>query len=146
MFLYCIFIAIPLATLAYFAWMVGWHKPVAYAVAMAPGNHPTGGYGWKPAQQSRAINWISFHELESRTRPFEDVIVVNLLQNEFPTLRRADYVFIRCEEFCDVLRWLPSSSCVVLYGPSELCRAMVKSAQGVTGHAPIFVVPAIPGF
>jgi len=43
-------------------------------------------------------------------------------------------------QLVDVLRWLPPSSSVVLYGASSLCASMIWAVRDLTGPAPIYVL------
>jgi hypothetical protein len=138
-----ILIALPLATLLYFAWSIGWQKPIPNAISLAPANPASSDGWWKIPQYRRKIKWVSINELESVTRAFEEVIVVDLLSPDCSRprlLHEADFLYIKSDEFCDVIRWLPSSSCVLLYGPEDLCRSMINAVRAVSGHAPIFVL------
>jgi hypothetical protein len=47
---------------------------------------------------------------------------------------------IKPDEFCAVLKWLPASSCVVLIGPADECRSLIRSGSGIAGYAPVFVI------
>ena len=82
-------------------------------------------------------------EFESVIGKFQDVIVIDLLPKcsdrprPFP---EASFLFIEPDEFHDVLRWAPRSSCVVLYGRSNFCKSMILAARDIAGHAPIFVL------
>jgi hypothetical protein len=138
-----VLIAMPLATLLYFAWVVAWHRPIPDAISLAPASPASKSGWWKFLQRRRQIKWISLNEFETLNHAFEDVIVVDLLSQDHlkPRLfNEATFLYIKPNEFCDVLRWLPSSSCVVLYGPDDLCRSMINAAVSIAGHAPIFVL------
>jgi hypothetical protein len=138
-----ILIAMPFAVLLYFGWLIAWQKPMPYAISLAPASCDANGGWWRFQQFRRKIRWISISELETVTPAFEEVIVVDLLpldRSKPQLLHEADFLHIKSDEFCEVLRWLPSSSCVVLYGPEEQCRSMIGAAGTMTGHAPIFVL------
>jgi hypothetical protein len=138
-----ILIAMPLAVLLYFGWVVAWQKPIPYAISLAPASPASNSELWKSSQRGRTIKWISSTEVKTMTRPFEDVMVVDLFLRDGSKSRLlgdADFLHTKSDEFCDVLRWLPASSCVVLVGPTDKCRSMIKSASGIAGHAPIFVM------
>jgi hypothetical protein len=143
MSLFWILVVMPLAALLYFGWVVAWQKPIPYAISLAPASPARNSGWWKLLQRGRTIKWISSTELKTMTRPFEDVMVVDLFScdsSKSRLLGDADFLHIKSDEFCDVLRWLPASSCVVLIGPTDRCRSMIKSASRIAGHAPIFVV------
>jgi hypothetical protein len=138
-----ILIAMPFAVLLYFGWLIAWQKPMPYAISLAPANRDGNGGWWRFSQLRRKIKWISINELETVTHAFEEVIVVDLLSLDSSKphlLHEADFLHIESDEFCEVLMWLPSSSCVVLYGPEEQCRSMIGAANAITGRAPIFVL------
>jgi hypothetical protein len=143
MSLFWILIAMPLAVLLYFGWVIAWQKPIPYAISLAPAIPARNSGWWKLLQRGRTIKWISLTELKTMTHPFEDVMFVDLISRDSSRpscLESADFLHIKPDELCDVLRWLPASSCVVLIGPTVECRSMVKSASRIAGHAPIFVV------
>jgi hypothetical protein len=136
-------VAMPMAVLLYLAWLIGWQKPIPYAISLAPASPDRNSGWWKLLKRGRTIKWISSAELATITRPFADVMVVELSSRDNSTSRlfgSADFLHIKPDEFCDVLRWLPASSCVVLVGPTSACKSMITSASRVGGHAPIFVV------
>ncbi len=138
-----ILIAMPFAALLCFWWVIVWQKPNPHAVFSPPASPASNSARWKLSQRGRTIKWISSTELTTLTRRFEDVIVVDLLSrfsSRSRPFRETDFLHIKSNEFCDVLRWLPASSCVVLIGPTDECQAMIKSASGIAGRAPIFVI------
>jgi hypothetical protein len=133
----------PLAVLLYFGWVIAWQKPIPYAISLAPASPASNSEWWELLQRGGTIKWIPSTELKTMTRPFEDVMIVDLFSRHSSESRLsedADFLHIKSDEFCDVLRWLPASSCVVLIGPTDKCRSMIKSASRIAGHAPIFVV------
>jgi hypothetical protein len=144
MHLIWILIAMPLASLLYFAWVVGWQRPAPYTVLFAPASPGFDADRSEFAHRKRTVRWISSGELEDLTHKFEDVIFVDLLPKSSGCSRafpETPLLFIKPDEFCDVLRWAPPSNCVVLYGSADLCKSMIRSARDISGHAPIFVLP-----
>jgi len=131
-----ILVALPLASLAYFAWAAIWQAPTAYAASClhsAVASHT----------DLRTIRWVSPRELQATICKFQDVMFIDLLatSRERPHPVEATHcLFVKPEELCDVLRWAPPSSCAVLYGPANLCRLLILEARNIAGHAPLFVV------
>ena len=138
-----ILIALALASLLYFAWVIGWLRPKAHFASQMPANLSPGSDLRTFPCSRRTIRWISPGEFESVISKFQDVIVIDLLPKcsdrprPFP---EASFLFIEPDEFHDVLRWAPRSSCVVLYGRRSFCRSMILAVRGIPGHAPIFVL------
>jgi hypothetical protein len=149
MHLIWILIAMPLASLLYFAWVVGRQRAAPYTVLFVPASRGSDAHRSDFAHRKRTIRWISSEEFGELTHKFEDVIFVDVLPRRsgcpqpFPG---TPLLLIKPDEFCDVLRWAPPSNCVVLYGPSDLCKSMIRSARNIGGHAPVFVLPIGSGW
>jgi hypothetical protein len=138
-----ILFAMPAGILLYLAWVLGWQKPTPYSVPLAPANPSSNVDRGAHSYNKRRVSWISSTEVGALAHRFEAVIVIDLLSGSrgggslFP---EDHFLFICPHEFWDVLRWAPSSSCVVLYGPSSLCKSMLRAVRDIHSDAPVFVV------
>ena len=139
-----ILVAVPLASLLYFAWVVGRQKPTLHAISFAPGSPSPVASLREPLRGKRTVKWISSSELEGLVRKFEDVILVDLLLENgkgAPPSSGPRTLIVGSDQLCEVLRWALPSTCVVLYGPLDLCKSMLKAAKGMEGHAALFILP-----
>lgn len=138
-----ILIAMPLASLLYLGWVVTWQKPTAYRVSHAISSLPSNTMRRSFPQSRRIIRWILSREFEAITCKFQDIIFIDLLpkSSDRPLpFHGFNLLYVEPDEMCDVLRWSPPSSCVVLYGPSILCKSMLRKAREIAGRAPVFVL------
>jgi hypothetical protein len=138
-----IVIALPFASLLYCVWVICRLRPTAHFASQMPASLSAGTDLRTFPRSRRTIKWMSPGEFESIIGKFQDVIFIDLLpkcsdrSRPFP---EAHFLFIEPDEFHDVLRWAPRSSCVVLYGRSNFCKSMILAARDIAGHAPIFVL------
>jgi hypothetical protein len=140
-----ILIAMPLALLLYFAWVVTYQKPTAHVVSRALSSLSPDTQRRLFPHSKRKIRWMSPKELEAIIYKFHDVIFIDLLpaSNERPRpFPGVNLLYVDPDEMYYVLRWSPPGSCVLLYGPLNLCKAMVRTAREITGRAPVFVLVA----
>jgi hypothetical protein len=106
-----ILIALPLAALLYFGWIIACQKPIPHLMPLAPASPSPAVAWWKSLQPGRTVKWISSAKLKRMTRPFEDVIVVDLRLRDIPEpapLPEADFLvnlpLLRISSLPD---WLP---------------------------------------
>jgi hypothetical protein len=98
-------------------------------------------------QGKREVQWITQKNFESLTQGNDDVIFIDLRpENEskaapFP---HTHALSIAPGQLVDVLRWLPPSSSVVLYGAPSLCASMIWAVRDLAGSAPIYVLSETP--
>jgi len=98
-------------------------------------------------QGKRTICWISAQEFEALVQRCDDVILIDLGSNctERPAAFHAPHVLlIKQRGLLDVLRWSPSSSRVVLYGPHDVCAATIPTNRKVPGAATVYLLSESP--
>ena len=143
MFLTWVLIALPLVSMLYFAWVIAWQKPAAHIASQTCWSLASNLDPRTFPRSKRTIKWMSSREFDSIINRFQDVIFIDLLPKTSERRRPfagAHFLFVSPQELGDVLRWAPPSSCVVLYGPPNLCKEMVSAARTITGSAPVFVL------
>ena len=138
-----VLVALPLGSLLYLSWTIAWQNPPAYIVSRTRSSLASNLDLRTFPRSKRTIKWMSSREFDSIINRFQDVIFIDLLPKTSERRRPfagAHLLFVSPQELGDVLRWAPPSSCVVLYGPPNLCKEMVSAARTITGSAPVFVL------
>jgi hypothetical protein len=90
----------------------------------------------------RKVKWISDGECKRLLRESSDVVFVDLRSecNTPVPFAVSEVLVLSTSQIFDMLRWLPASTGVVLYGTSKLCSSIVWSARNIHGWAPIYVL------
>jgi hypothetical protein len=94
-------------------------------------------------QSCRAVRQITAEELDDLAQQSNDVILIDLRSRWERTpisIPVAHTLFIAPSHLQDILRWLPPSSSVVLYGSPGLYDFVTSAVRHLTGSAPIYVV------
>lgn len=89
------------------------------------------------------MTWISTKEIETLLRRSTDVLFVDLRTGAGKVPIPIDVpkiLTVSPSQFFDVLRWLPASSSIVLYGASDACTSLLWSTRKIPGWAPIYVL------
>jgi len=91
----------------------------------------------------REVKWISAKECEALLRTYCDVIFIDLRsgkENAPIPLAVSEILTVSPSQFSDMLRWLPASSSIVLYGASDSCASLLWSTRNIHGGAPVYVL------
>lgn len=94
----------------------------------------------------RKVKWISGGECRRLLHESSDVVFVDLRSESNTSVPFAvpEALVLSSSQIFDMLRWLPASTGVVLYGTSTLCSSVVRSARNIYGWAPIYVLDQRP--
>jgi len=141
-----ILIGMPLFGLTYFAYVV-MRTPRGVRLSDCVTPLPLTNTGTIQIHQSRApqrkVKWISTKECETLLRRCSDVLFIDIRTEpgKAPILIDVPEVLTMSpSQFFDMLRWLPASSSVVLYGASDACTSLLWSTRNIHGRGPIHVL------
>jgi hypothetical protein len=146
-----IFIAMPLAGLLCSVVAVvreGGMKTQGHAGLLAKTFLPGIREGRLPRRCKHKINWISPLEFQALARSSEDLILI-----DFGSEALGDPAEFGCPNFLlvepgdlqDVLFWSPPCSCIVVYGPRQLCLSVIPMISEVPGTTPVHFLSQGPG-
>jgi hypothetical protein len=141
-----VLVAMPLASLLCFVYMIGRQggkNAPSYADRVAKAIAPIALRNRLLRQGGRKISWMSAREFEGLVQRSDDVMVIDLGSNSIgkPVEFHAPHMlFIQQRELLDVLRWAPSSSSVVLYGPHDVCASTIPIIRRVPGAAHVYLL------
>jgi hypothetical protein len=139
-----ILIAIPLIGLAYFVFVIIRRGEVRLpkSVTPLPYAHPDAMRMTDNRAPKRKVKWISDMECEQLLRESSDVVFLDMRSESKAPIPFAvpEVLVLNPSQIFDMLRWLPSSTSVVLYGASNLCTSVAWSARNICGWAPIYVL------
>lgn len=95
----------------------------------------------------RKVKWITERECELLLRRSGDIVFVDMRSKDrtpIPFTVR-EVLVLNPSQVYDLLRWLPASSSVVLYGASNLFTSVLWSTRHLNGWAPIYVLDLSSG-
>jgi hypothetical protein len=152
MVLLWILFAMPVLSLCYTVYVIarnGGVRMPACVIPLSPITYrSTGRLGVYP-QEKREVRWIFTKEFEALLRESEDVIVIVIDLRPQTRKERVPFTVghvlsISPGELLDILRWLPTTSSVVLYGTPDLCASLLWTARNISGSAPLYVLAEVP--
>ena len=142
--LFGILIAMPLIGLAYFVFVIIRRGDVRLpkSVTPLPDAHPEAMRMFDNRTPKRKVKRISDKECEQLLRESNDVVFLDLRSESKAPIPFAvpEVLVLSPSQIFDMLRWLPASTSVVLYGTSNLCASVAWSARNTCGWAPIYVL------
>jgi hypothetical protein len=142
--LFGILIAMPLIGLAYFVYVIvrRGEARLSRSVTPLPFAHPEAMRMTGNRAPKRKVKWISDKECEQLLRSSSDIVFLDMRSESKAPIPFAvpEVLVLNPSQIFDMLRWLPSSTSVVLYGASNLCTSVAWSARNICGWAPIYVL------
>jgi hypothetical protein len=152
-----ILVAMPLASLVCFVYIVrhdNAERATNYAQKVARAIVPIRLRSGLFQKGKRPISWVSEREFGALVRRSEDVILVDLASDRIGKpaavngphmlFSAPNVLLIKQRGLLDVLRWAPSTSTVVLYGPRNVCASTIPEIRKASGAAPVYLLPETP--
>jgi hypothetical protein len=150
MYLLWILFAMPVLSLCYTVYVIasnGGVRMPACVIPLSPIIYGSTGRLGVYLQDKREVKWIFTKEFESLLSESEDVIVIDLrpqTRKERVPFTVGHVLSISPDELLDILRWLPATSSVVLYGSPDLCASLLWTARNISGSASLYVLAEVP--
>ena len=147
-----ILVTMPVIGIAYLVYVIIRRGEVKFSksVTPVPRAHPDRMRMSDSRVPERRVKTISDKECERLLRESSDVVFVDLRTEGRTPIPFAvpEVLVLSPSQVFDMLRWLPASTSIVLYGTSNLCASVAWSARNIHGLAPIYMLdqgPAIVG-
>jgi hypothetical protein len=147
-----ILVTMPVIGIAYLVYVIIRRGEIKFSksVTRLPRAHPDRIRKIDNRSPERKVKSISEKECERLLRESSDVIFVDLRSEGRTPIPFAvpEVLVLSPGQVFDMLRWLPSSTSIVLYATSNLCASVAWSARNIHGLAHIYVLdqgPAIVG-
>jgi hypothetical protein len=147
-----ILVTMPVIGIAYLVFVIIRRGEVKFSksVTPVPRAHPDRMRMIDNRAPKRKVKSISDKECERLLRESSDVVFVDLRSEGRTPIPFAvpEVLVLSPGQIFDMLRWLPASTSIVLYGTSNLCTSVAWSARSIHGLAPVYVLdqgPAIVG-
>jgi hypothetical protein len=141
-----VLIAMPLLGLVYFACVLIWTpREIRLPDCVTP--LPPTNSGMMRIHQGRTpereVRWVSTKECDTLLHRSSDVLFIDLRTEPRKApipIDVSEVLTLSPSQLFDMLRWLPASSSVVLYGASDACTSVLWSTRNIHGWAPIYVL------